>query len=176
MRTGCLQCLCCALANRVLNIADGLKVTYTAFALPLDQHYKAAWLTVPCKGMHVCCRTDYCWWQRSMICTAQRSTLVFLPFSKHEALRRVLHGLPIPPAIQISSVMLTTAAPIRPGKDHDIQSEQQEVHCLRHALIPHRCATGTGHRELILTFPANIDHCDASGCKSAGVGRSHCSC
>ncbi|DBB18116.1 TPA: hypothetical protein ACH3X3_003093 [Trebouxia sp. C0006] len=62
-----------------------------------------------------------------MICTAQRSTLVFLPFSKYEALRRVLHGLPIPPAIQTSSVMLTTAAPIKPVKDHDIQSEQQEA-------------------------------------------------
>ena len=65
-----------------------------------------------------------------MICITQRSTLVLLPFSKHEALRRVLHGLATPPVIQISSVMLTTAAATKPVRSHDKQSEQQEVHVL----------------------------------------------
>ncbi len=63
---------------------------------------------------------------------AQRSTLVLLPLSKHESLRRVLHGLPIPPAIQISSVRLMTAAATKPVKPEGKQSEQ-EVHLLHHA-------------------------------------------
>ncbi len=87
-----------------------------------------------------------------MICIAQRSTLVLLPSSKHEALRRVLHGLPISPAIQISSVMLRTAA-TKAVKGHDKLSEQQEVHRLHQAFVSHWCATG--HCDLVIFFPVN---------------------